>query len=299
MSSNENRQRAIIRVLAITFVLNLAIALAKLVYGYYSQTLSMIADGFHSLMDSTSNIIGFVAISYAFAPPDEEHPYGHRKAEILASLFIGVLLGLTCLEILKEVISRFFHPTTPEVSLFSFAIMGIGIAINLWVVYYESEAGKRLKSPLLASDAMHTRSDVLVSISVILSLGAIWMKWYVLDIFVSLIITAVIGKMALSLFKENLGILLDRTPINSDEIAAIAESIAGVSNCHQIRAHGTPEALYLELHIWVDPELSITAAHTLSHRVKNRLKETVEGLQDTTIHIEPAKLPLNETTSPE
>lgn len=104
MNLNEIKKKAIIRVLAITFVFNLAIALAKLLYGYHSHTLSMVADGFHSLMDSTSNIVGFVAISYAFAPPDEEHPYGHRKAEILASLFIGVLLGLTCLEIVKEVV---------------------------------------------------------------------------------------------------------------------------------------------------------------------------------------------------
>lgn len=297
MNLNEIKKKAIIRVLAITFVLNLAIALAKLLYGYQTHTLSMVADGFHSLMDSTSNIVGFVAISYAFAPPDEEHPYGHRKAEILASLFIGVLLGLTCLEIIKEVVSRAFHPTTPEVSLFSFAIMAVGIGINLWVVHYESKAGKRLNSPLLVSDAMHTRSDVFVSLSVILSLGAIWMHWYLLDILISLAITGVIGKMAYTLFSENLGILLDRIPINKEEITQLVESVEGVCHCHQIRAHGAPEALYLELHIWVNPEQSVTAAHELSHQVKNRLRESIEGLQDATIHIEPAKPPHNETVS--
>lgn len=297
MNLNENKQKAIIRVLAMTFVLNLAIALAKLIYGYYSHTLSMVADGFHSLMDSTANIVGFVAISYAFAPPDAEHPYGHRKAEILASLFIGILLGLTCLEILKEVVSRFFHPTTPEVSLVSFAIMVVGIGINLWVVNYESKAGKRLNSPLLLSDAMHTRSDVLVSLSVILSLGAIWLQWYLMDLLISLAITGVIGKMAYTLFAENLGILLDQIPVNREEISRIVKGVEGVYDCHQIRAHGAPEALYLELHIWVNPEQSVTAAHALSHQVKNRLKEAVEGLQDATIHIEPAKLPLTEAVS--
>lgn len=289
MKFSDQRQKAIIRVLVITFVLNLVIALAKLIYGYYGQTLSMVADGFHSLMDSTSNIVGFVAISYAFAPPDDEHHYGHRKAEILASLFIGVLLGLTCLEIIKEVINRFLHPTTPEVTIFSFVIMLIGIIVNIGVVTYESREGKRLNSPLLLADSEHTRSDVLVSLSVIVSLAAIWMHWYILDIFVSLAITGVIGKMAYTLFRQNLEILLDRTPIDREVIAKTVEAIEGVYHCHQIRAHGTPDALYLELHIWVDPGQSITAAHELSHQVKDHLKASILGLEDVTIHVEPAQ----------
>jgi cation diffusion facilitator family transporter len=291
VKQKRTKQQAIIRVLAITFVLNLGIALAKLGYGYYTQTLSMIADGFHSLMDGTSNLVGFVAISYAFDPPDEAHPYGHRKAEIVASLFIAVLLGLTCVEILKEVVTRLFSPATPEVTMISFIIMGLGILINLGVVRYESRAGKELNSPLLISDSMHTRSDILVSISVLLSLLAIKLQWYFLDTLISLAITGVIGKMAFEIFQENLGILLDKIPLNKKEIEEIVENTEGVFHCHQIRAHGAPEALYLELHIWVAPEQTVTKAHELSHLVKDRLKSAIEGLEDVTIHIEPAELP--------
>ena len=90
-----SRKAQILRVLVLTFVLNLLVALMKLFVGYFSQTLSMVADGFHSLMDSTSNIIGFIAIAYAFDPPDEQHPYGHRKAEIIAALLIAVCFSKT------------------------------------------------------------------------------------------------------------------------------------------------------------------------------------------------------------
>ncbi|PIQ24319.1 cation transporter [bacterium (Candidatus Blackallbacteria) CG17_big_fil_post_rev_8_21_14_2_50_48_46] len=285
------RKSQIVRVLAITFVLNLVIALAKLGYGYFTHTLSMVADGFHSLMDSTSNIVGFVAVAYAFDPPDEDHPYGHRKAEIVASMLIAVMLGLTCLEIIKEVASRLSAPVTPEVSVFSFVIMVVGVLINFWVVWYETRAGKAFNSHLLLSDAMHTRSDVLVSLSVLVSLGAITLRWYWLDLLVSLGITLVIGKMAVQLFRENLGILIDQTPIDRELVREKVKAVSGVYDCHQIRAHGLSDAIYLELHIWVDPNLRVTQAHELSHQVKDALHSAFPGLLDATIHIEPADLP--------
>lgn len=282
------RKSAIIQVLVVAFVLNVGIALLKLLVGYYSKTLSMVADGFHSLMDSTSNIVGFIAVTYAFEPPDEKHTYGHRKAEIVASLLIAFMLGLTCLEIIKELISRLFHPVLPVVSSTSFLVIGIGILVNVGVVWYELRAGKILNSHLLCSDAAHTRSDILVSISVLFSLIAISLQWYWLDIGVSLGITFIIGKMALQLFHENLGILLDQIPVNQKEVADVVMQQAGIQGCHQIRAHGFSDAIYLELHIEVDPQLTVTKAHELAHQVKERLRLDDPRILDVTIHIEPA-----------
>ena len=279
----------ILRVLVITFILNLLVALTKLLVGYFSQTLSMVADGFHSLMDSTSNIIGFIAIAYAFDPPDEQHPYGHRKAEIIAALLIAVMLALTCLEIVKELVSKFLHPVTPVVSPLSFAVMGTGVLINLWVVWYESRAGKALGSHLLLSDAAHTRSDVLVSLSVLTSLVAIVFRIYWLDFLVSLGITLVIGRMALSLFRENLNILLDASPLEAEQVRQFVESQPGVLECHGIRSHGLPDAIYLELHILVSPALRIVEAHQIAHRVKDALRQQFSGVLDATIHTEPAE----------
>lgn len=263
------------------------VAGAKLIYGYASGAVSVMADGFHSLMDGTSNIIGLVAIYFAFDPPDEEHHYGHRKAEILASMMISILLAVTCLEIVKELVGRLFEPRMPVVGQWGFVIMLVGLGVNLLVVAYESRAGRRLKSQLLESDAQHTQSDVLVSASVIASMLAISQRWYWLDYLVSLGIVAVIGHMAYTLFRQNIDILLDRSPLERSEIAVLVQACEGVRRCHKIRAHGSPDEAYLELHIWVDPELSVKEAHALAHRVKSQLMQVRSELADVTIHVEP------------
>lgn len=285
--THPERQRQIIRVLVVTLVLNVVIAGAKLVYGYASGTMSVLADGFHSLMDSTSNIIGLIAIRFAYAPPDAEHHYGHRKAEILASMMIAILLGVTCLEILKELVGRAFSPTVPEVSGWGFVIMLTGLVVNSGVVWYESRAGKRLNSQLLLSDSEHTRSDVLVTLSVLVSMvGMLW-QWYWLDYVVSVGIVGVIGKTAYDLFRQNIDILLDRSPIDTESVKLQVQTLSGVRNCHKVRAHGSPDEVYMELHIWVDPLLSVREAHALSHQVKAELMNLRPELVDVTIHIEP------------
>lgn len=121
------------RILIIILVLNIAVAVAKGVYGWHINSLSMITDGFHSLFDSASNIIGIIGITLAARPPDSKHPYGHAKIETFASIGIAILLFLTSAEILRAAIDRFLHPATPEISILGFAIMGITISINIGV----------------------------------------------------------------------------------------------------------------------------------------------------------------------
>ena len=285
--SHQERKTDITRVLIITLILNILVAGAKLIYGSYSGIISVMADGFHSLMDSTSNIIGLVAIRYAYAPPDDEHHYGHRKAEILASAMIAIMLGVTCLEIIKELIGRLIEPTVPHVSGIGFGIMLVGLAINMLVVWYESKEGRRLNSQLLLSDSEHTRSDVLVTLSVMVSMGAVGLKWFWLDYIVSLGIVFVIGRMAYTLFRQNMDILMDRSPVDGSKISLEVAAMPGVRKCHKVRAHGSPDEVYMELHLWVDPDLSVRQAHDFSHQIKNALMASHSELADITIHIEP------------
>lgn len=287
---SDQKSQAILRVLIVTFVLNLLVSLAKLIYGYQAGVLSMVSDGFHSMMDGASNVVGFVAIRYAFLPPDSEHPYGHRKAEIIASLVISFMLGLTCLEIGQALWQRWWHPTIPTISTTAFIIMMGGLLINLAVVFYEKKEGQRLQSPLLLADAEHTRSDVLVTIAVLVSLLGIRLGWYGLDWVVSIGIMGVIARIGYRIFSASLRILMDRVPVDIALITDCVKAVPGVWTCHKIRAHGTPDAIYLDLHIWVSGDLSVRAAHELSHQVKDALKQLLETIADVTIHIEPASV---------
>lgn len=158
------RQKEINRVLFITFLLNLLVSAGKLLVGVFIHSLSMVADGIHSLVDASSNIVGFISVYFASKPADEDHPYGHQKFEVVAALGIALLMGVTCVEILRTAYGRFLHAQalvdpTPA----AFGVMLVTMGINSWVSWYESKKGMELHSAVLSADSAHTRSDILAS----------------------------------------------------------------------------------------------------------------------------------------
>ncbi|MFB3764677.1 MAG: cation diffusion facilitator family transporter [Methanotrichaceae archaeon] len=275
------------RILIIIFIINIAVALAKGVYGILTNSLSMTADGLHSLFDSTSNIIGIIGIAQASKPPDKEHPYGHSKFETFASIGIAVLLFATCFQILEATINRFLNPSAPEITTLSFAIMGVTLAINIGVSAYEYIIGRRLKSSILVADSMHTRSDVYASIGVLIGFFAVRMGYPLADPIIALVVTGLIVLTGLEIMKDSSGVLLDKAMIEESVIRRIAESVVGVCSSHRVRTHGTPGEIFVDLHIGVESSLSIDEAHKVGIEVENRIKENVAGVKDVIVHVEP------------
>jgi len=275
------------RILIIIFILNISVALLKGGWGLYTHSLSMTTDGLHSLFDSSSNIIGLVGVSMASRPPDREHPYGHSKFETFASLGIAVLLFASCIQVVLAAIGRFLHPTTPEVTNLSFAIMGTTLAVNVAVAVYEYILGRRLKSSILVADSMHTRSDVYASVGVILGLAAVKMGYPIADPIIALLITGLIVLTGLEIIKDSSKVLLDRALIEEGVIQNLARSVEGVCSCHRIRTRGAPGQMYVDLHIGVDSALSIEAAHAVGEKVEALIKSSIEGIEDVVVHIEP------------
>ena len=162
-------------------VLNLAVASAKLALGYATGAVSIVSDGFHSLTDSASNIIGLVGLRAARKPPDADHPYGHRKFETLAAAGIFIFLVLAVMEIGRTAIARLAAPAPPAISWVSFAVMMATLLVNLWVVRYEGGRGRALRSELLLADAVHTRTDVFATSGVLVSLAGVGLGYPLLD----------------------------------------------------------------------------------------------------------------------
>src|SRR5206468_5152743 len=129
-----NRYDAVNRVLLRVLFLNLAVAGAKLAFGYATGAVSIISDGFHSLTDSASNVTGMVGLRASRKPPDEDHPYGHRKYETLAAAGIFVFLLLVVVEVIRAAFNRLSGGAAPSVTALSFAVMIVTLAINLLVV---------------------------------------------------------------------------------------------------------------------------------------------------------------------
>ncbi len=276
------------RILATVLVLNLAVAIAKLVVGSLVKSLSMVADGFHSLTDTASNVVGLVGVSIAEHPPDKEHPYGHQKFETLSALMIGALLSVTAWEILQGCFERLRTGGSPEVTQASFVVMAVTIGVNLAVSTYERRRGAQLGSDVLRADAAHTASDVYVSIGVIASLAAARWGYPQVDVVAALVITVVIAHAAFQIVYRSAGLLVDKAVVPAERIREVALSVPGVENVHKIRTRGRPESGHADLHVQVRGELRIDEAHAIGHQVTDRLREEL-GFRDVVTHVEPVE----------
>ena len=281
------RHQEVARVLTRVLILNLAVAAAKLALGYSTGAVSIVSDGFHSLTDSASNIIGLVGLRAARKPPDADHPYGHRKFETLAAGAIFIFLVFAVMEIGRAALHRLTNPAPPEISWISFAVMTATLLVNLWVVRYESGRGRALRSELLLADAVHTRSDVFATSGVLVSLVAVALGYPLLDPIGGVAIAILIARTSYEIARDTSGILSDRMVIGEDDIRSEVMRVPEVLGCHHIRTRGSLDHVFLDLHVWFSADMPLRQAHALSHAVKDRLMARFPQIADAIIHIEP------------
>ncbi|MFC1807731.1 cation diffusion facilitator family transporter [Candidatus Omnitrophota bacterium] len=267
--------------------LNWAVAFAKIIYGYVSHSTAMSADGFHSFADGSSNIIGIIGIWAASQPVDKEHPYGHKKFETFTSIIIAILLFIISFNLLRGGIMRLIHPVSPEVTSISFIVMLCTIAVNVGVYLYESGRARVLQSDILAADAQHTKSDILVSVSVIFTLIAVRSGFPMLDTLVSMAIAFFIAHGAVHILKDSSAVLCDQAPVVADEIKDIVMTIEGIKGAHKIRTRGRVDDIHIDLHILVDPNMSIGSAHEFNDKIEEAIRAKIAGVTDIAIHMEP------------
>lgn len=288
MSDTKKHFGAIQRVLWIVLLLNWAVAAAKIAYGLISRSSSMTADGFHSLSDGVSNIIGLIGIFYCSQPKDEDHPYGHKKYETLFALGIAAMLLMVAFNLAKGGVVRIFHPVSPQVDVVSFAVMLITLAVNITVMLYEYRRGKQLQSDILIVDSMHTRTDIFTSLSVIGALIGVKIGFPILDPLITLLISGFIAYSAFVIIRQESGILCDGIAIgDTSQIKSIVCGIAGVRNCHKIRTRGRLDDIHLDLHVQVDETMMMRDSHALSHKIQAEIMNSMTGVVDVLVHLEP------------
>ena len=276
------------RILWVILFANLSVAALKIVTGYLIKSTSLTADGFHSLTDGSSNIVALVGIQFASKPVDEEHPYGHSKFETLAGLFIAVMLFLLGLKIISRSIVNLMHPIAPTVSFASIAALLITLAINIFVARYEYQQGRKLNSILLISDSLHTKSDVFISIGVLLTLICIKIGVPpIIDPIASLVVSIFVLHGAYEIFTETSGVLVDQAAVAPMEVKNIIMSFPQVKNVHKIRSRGCDRSIHIDLHLLVEPLMSIESSHILMHDIEEKLSADLQKSVQAYIHLEP------------
>lgn len=285
------RTQSIRRVLWRVLWLNLLVATAKLTWGIMTGAISMIADGIHSLMDTSSNVIGLIGTAVADRPPDTGHPYGHRKFEVIAALGIVFLLCLASYEILSGAVARVMAGDKALVTPLSFIIMIVTMVINASVSIYEKRRGEALHSPILTADSLHTRSDVFASFAVLAGLVGTRLGQAWLDPAAAFVVVVLIGLAAYRIVASSLDVLADARVYTPEEIATAALEVPGVIDLHHIRTRGVPDHAHLDFHLTVSPDTTTTESHAISHRVIDLIQRRFPGIRDITPHVEPPGCP--------
>ncbi len=290
IEDHSTRPQEVRKVLWIVLGLNLAVAALKALIGFWTGSLGVLGDALHSTTDGLSNVVALVGVHYAISPPDREHPYGHGKFETMAGFGIACFLLITGFELVQQAIQRLMHPTghVVDASLPAILLLASTFLVNLGVTLYEAREAKRLDSDLLAADASHTRSDLLVTLSLVggIILADRGMPW--LDPVLTLGISAVILLSGLRIIQVNLPHLVDEAYLDVDEICRVALTCPGVVDCGSVRTRGRPGSAFTELTISVPADLSVADAHGIADQLEHELISRFGGME-IVIHIEPAQ----------
>jgi cation diffusion facilitator family transporter len=273
------------RVLWVTLALNLAVSAGKVIVGHLSGSLAMVADGYHSLVDGSNNVIGLIVAAFAFRPPDPGHPYGHRKFETAATAVIGLALLTLGWEVLSGAISRTSKPVLPEIGLLNWAVMAVTIGVNLFVSWYEAREGRRLKSAFLVADATHTRADLYVSLGVVASFLAALAGQRWADPVVAVAIAAIIAWQAGRILLSAFNVLTDSAVIPAEMLEPLAAAVPGVLRVHDVRSRGRRDAVYVDLTVHLDGAMSLHQAHGVADTIE--AERAHPEIVDVVVHLEP------------
>jgi len=277
------------RVLITMLGANLVVVGAKLFIGVVSGSLAVLGDALHSSVDSLYNVLGLIVIRVAARAPDEDHPYGHGKFETLGALAIVVFLSITCFELVRNAVQNLMGGGhVVAVTDPGLVVLLATLGINVLVAWYENRRGHELSSELLLADAAHTRTDVFITIGVLIGVlfargGATWV-----DPVVAIVVAALIVRVAYQIFARTVPVLVDERAIPERAIRQAAQRVDGVKSAYGIRSRGGHGAgvRYAEVTIAVDRGANVAAAHAIADEVEERLKRELE-LNAVTVHVEP------------
>ena len=279
------RYRSIRAVLLVVLAIDLVMAASKGIYGYVTGSLGMLSDGLHSGLHAAGGVLGVVGVSLAARPPDARHPYGYERYEPLAAMGIAVVMLAAVWEIVRGAVTHIDSPVVRHVEVGGFAIMIAAMVATLARATWERARARSIGSEILRADAARAWSELLVSASVLAGLVAIEVGAPVVDTIVSLVVAAVIAWSAWRIVRGASRVLTDAAVRDAEQIAAIVRGVTGVRACHQVRARGVGGMVRVDLHMTVDPEMTVAKSHQLVDEVERRVRDQLGGVAEVLVHV--------------
>ncbi len=283
----QERTRRVRGVLLGVLFANLAVVAVKFGVGFGIGSLAVVGDAVHSSVDAINNLFGLAVVRFASKGPDADHPYGHAKFESLGALLIVVFLSLSVFELLRGAWARLWDGApTLVITPVQVALLGITLAINIWVVWYETRAGRRLNSTILLADAAHTRVDVFITLAVLGGLGLAHLGYPIADPILAIVVAFLVVRVGWEIVGHSMPTLVDGAAVDEPTIRVAAEGIAGVQSAYAIRSRTAAALTFAEVTIAVDGSQNVTAAHHIADAVEDKLRDEL-GFNHVQVHVEP------------
>jgi cation diffusion facilitator family transporter len=298
-----DREQQVRKVTWIGLVLNLFLSALKFAAGYFGKSQALVADAIHSLSDTTSDIAVIAGSHYWSRPPDEDHPYGHRRMETLVSIFIGIMLLAAGLGIGWEGISSLRQKQAAPPGWIAMAAAFISIVSKEIIYRWTAAAGRRVKSSALAANAWHHRTDAISSLPVFVALGGalIFPSWSFLDRVGAVIVSIFILHAAVKIIWPGISELIDVGAPQEIQanIQACALKSKGVLEAHAIRTRYISKSIQVDLHIVVDGSMTVREGHAIADDVRDCIIGDIKDVVDVVVHVDPPESTLNAPTANE
>ena len=296
------RLKRSLRATLVGLVVNSALAVAKFIAGVFGHSHALVADAVESLADIFSSLIVWRGLVVASEPADEDHPYGHGKAEPIAAAVVSALLLAAAVWIAFTAIREIQSPHQLPAP-YTLVVLIVVILIKEGMFRFLHRESMSLESFAMQTDAWHHRSDAITSLAAFLgiSVALIGGKGYeAADDVAAFCAAIVIAWNGWKLSRSALHELMDRAPGNelSEQVRQVAESVDGVNRVEKCLIRKMGYQYYVDLHIEVDPQMTVVRSHAIAHQVKDRIRAEIPNILDVLVHIEPGAGEKNPTPKP-
>lgn len=288
-SDRGERYRETVKVTVIGSIIDLLLGVAKIIVGFVSHSQALVADGIHSLSDLGTDVLVLYAAKHASREADEEHPYGHGRIETIATVALGIALIGVAVGIAIDSIYRLFEPERLlQPGMWALVVAGLSVISKEAIYHYTIRAARKYQSDMLRANAWHSRSDAISSIIVIIGVAGTMAGLEYLDAVAAIIVAMMIAKIGFELAWNSIHELID-TGLEQERVDAIRDAIkdtAGVRSLHMLRTRRSGGDALVDVHIQVEPSLSVSEGHQISETVRQRVIKSIPEVADVTVHVD-------------
>lgn len=295
-----NRFQRGLRAILLGIVVNVVLGVAKFLAGIFGHSHALIADATESFADIFNSLVMWRGIAVAAVPADEDHPYGHGKAEPLAAAFGAVMLLVAAIWItVKGGINIYewtngFHRPQPD--WFTLVALGVVVLVKEGMFRFVAREGADTDNAAVTTDAWHHRSDAITSVAAAMGITVALIggpRWVCADDVAAIFAAIIIGWSGWRLLRPALNELMDQAadPEVIGQIRQIAASTEGVASVEKCFVRKAGHQLFVEMHVEVDPQMTVLRSHEIAHAVKDKVRDMMPSVGDVLVHIEPLKIP--------